>query len=453
MGWLDARATEEIYTGKDAKMKSIPYLLSSLLAAENDAVIINTIFDLITPQDIGKEYGALYSCMIETWKRHNLIEPIALHIEITAKYTSDSHRTKLIKQLNDIWGLVCQPNFWKHYLSLALAEIKLNKLKVLGSGLADNEQSPKQVDDLLLTCKSEINLIESKYNLKQERGLTAITSDYVSCMDKQMSGGYADRIKTGLYYEKYITGFRPGDFVILAGRPKMGKSALANSIIAKVLQTGKRVMLINNEMDETSVINRLVANLYGIDIAMLSEPERMTEYQATQVLDVMECFRNLPLELYCFDMKTPLEIETEAKRLADSGRKVDFIVADYLQLFRTGEKHKSLYEEVSSLSWQFKMLAANLKVPVLALSQVNRKCEERPNKRPLPADLRESGSLEQDATAVMFIYRDEVYNENTQEPGIAEINVAINRNGKTGMDKYFVDFDHMRISNLELRSE
>jgi len=89
----------------------------------------------------------------------------------------------------------------------------------------------------------------------------------------------------------------------------------------------------------------------------------------------------------------------------------------------------------------------------LALAQVNRKCEERPNKRPLPADLRESGSLEQDATAVMFIYRDEVYHENTSEPGIAEINVAINRNGKTGVDKYYIDFDHMRIANLEMRGD
>jgi len=246
---------------------------------------------------------------------------------------------------------------------------------------------------------------------------------------------------------------RAGDYVILAGRPKMGKSAFANTIIAKAIQDGKRAMVVNQEMDETAVVNRLMANLYNIEIGLLSEPETMSEYQAKQVMECVECFRNLPLELYCFDLKTPLEIETEAKRLSDAGRPVDFIVLDYLQLFRTGEKHKSLYEEISNLSWQIKMLAANLRVPVLALSQVNRKCEERPNKRPLPADLRESGSLEQDATAVMFIYRDEAYHENTQEPGIAEINVAINRNGKTGMDKYFVDFDHMRISNLELRSE
>jgi replicative DNA helicase len=98
------------------------------------------------------------------------------------------------------------------------------------------------------------------------------------------------------------------------------------------------------------------------------------------------------------------------------------------------------------------MLASDLKVPILALSQVNRKCEERKDKRPVPSDLRESGNLEQDATAVMFVYRDEEYNDNTKEPGIAEINVAINRNGTKGIQKYYMDFPHMRLSNLDNRS-
>jgi len=434
-------------------MIAIPYLISSVMCAENDPVVINTVFDMVKPSDVGSEYGAIYAMMMDCWKRYKLIEPAGLHIEILAKYPDPKHYKKLVEQLLELWDLVTSSAFWQHYLKLSLAEIKIAKLKTVGNVIDSNVMSAKDIDEILSTTKCDIANIMDKYNMIESRGLRDITSSYLTSMDKQITGIKENKIITGLYYENYIKGFRSGDFIILAGRPKMGKSAFANSIIAKCLQEGKRIMLVNNEMDEQSIINRLMGALYEFNVSTLQEPEKMSEYQVRQLMEKSEEFADLPLHLYCFTMKTPSDIETEAIRLKEAGTPVDFIVADYLQLFRTGDKHKSLYEEISNLSWQFKMLAANLGVPVLALSQVNRKCEERPNKRPLPSDLRESGSLEQDATAVMFIYRDEVYHEKTAEPNIAEIHVAVNRNGRTGTDKYYVDFDHMRISNLTTRSE
>jgi len=434
-------------------MFSIPYLISSLLVAEDNAVAINTIFELISPHDIGKEYGALYSMLIESWKRHKLIEPVAIYTEIMAKYPEPKHHNKLIEQLHNVWGLVLYDRYWQHYLKLSLLEIKVNKLKEKGKQITDSNLSTKEIDAILQDAKTDISHIIDKFQMMQKRDIAAITDEYVSAMDAAISNDEAGIIRTGLYYESKIRGFRPGDYIILAGRPKMGKSAVANSIIVSALQSGKRVMVVNNEMDELQVINRLISRLYDIPFELLQNPKEMGESQISHLMSVSDEFRKLKLNLYCFQFKTPSEIETEAKRLSDAGTPIDFLVIDYIQLFKPNEKKQSRYDEITSLSWEIKMLAADLRIPVLALAQVNRKCEERPNKRPLPADLRESGSLEQDATAVMFIYRDEVYHENTSEPGIAEINVAINRNGKTGVDKYYIDFDHMRIANLEMRGD
>lgn len=434
-------------------MLSIPYLISSLLVAEDNAVAINTIFEMIKPHDIGREYGALYSMIIESWKRHKLIEPVAIHTEIMAKYPESKHHTKLIEQLHELWGLVSNDRYWQHYLNLSLLEIKVAKLKAKGEQICQSSLSTKDIDKFLNEAKTDISHIIERFQMMQKRDIAAITDEYVSAMDAAISGDDTGIIRTGLYYENKIKGFRPGDYIILAGRPKMGKSAVANSIIVSALLSGKRVMVVNNEMDELQVVNRLISCLYDISFELLQNPKDMTEAQISHLMSVSDEFRKLKLHLYCFQFKTPSEIETEAKRLSDAGTPIEFLVIDYIQLFKPNEKKQSRYDEITSLSWEIKMLAADLRIPVLALAQVNRKCEERPNKRPLPADLRESGSLEQDATAVIFIYRDEVYHENTTEPGIAELNVAINRNGKTGVDKYYINFDHMEIGNLELRGK
>jgi len=434
-------------------MKSVPYLMSSMLAAESDHVIINTCFDLVSCNDLGTHYGALYACMLECWKRHKLLEPVALHIEITTKYSDDKHQKKLIEQLMEIWDLVLTPGHWMHYLSLCLAEIKLSKLKALGNVMAGKDNSPKFIDDMLTDAKTQITSISEKYKLSQERTLDTMTTDFLNEIDKEASGGYENKIKTGLYYEQHISGFRAGDYIILAGATGVGKSAFANTIIAEVAKNGKRVMYVNREMSERQMIGRLKSNLYSVSHELIEKPETMSQYQLSELMRVSDEFRKLPIELYSSSLRTPAQIEAEFLRLRGIGRPVDFIVLDYLTLFSTGEKHKSLYEEVSALSWQFKTMATDLSVPVLCLAQLSRKPSERTNKRPLLSDLRESGTIEQDATAVMLIYRDEMYNENSPDIGIAEIHVAKNRNGKTGTDKYYVNFDHMKISNLDTRSE
>jgi len=433
-------------------MKSIPYLISTLINSQNNEKVINIIFSLVKSDDIPVSYQSLYKIIEICWRKYNLIEPVSIFMEIENKYEKESDKKKLMKQFYKLWDLVLSDSFWEHYLSLSLAEIKINKAKIVGSALSDLP-NPININTMLIESKRMIEDIMNQYTMDSGRSLEDIINDYIDGIDQKISGNDKDTITTGLSFEKHINGFHPGDFIILAGRPKMGKSAIANTIAVNALKRGKRVMLVNNEMDEQSIVNRLIANLYNIDINILQNPKRMDKDNLKYLIRSVDDFRqNYPLELYSMNIKTPGQLFIEFNKLADRDRRPDFIIMDYLQLFRVEGKFNSRYDMVSELSWQVKMLASDLKVPILALSQVNRKCEERKDKRPVPSDLRESGNLEQDATAVMFVYRDEEYNDNTKEPGIAEINVAINRNGTKGTQKYYMDFPHMRLSNLDHRN-
>lgn len=336
---------------------------------------------------------------------------------------------------------------------MTLVDIKCSKVESLGKSVSVGD--PKGIDEVIESIRHQINEISSKYTVTKTRDLGTICSEYIHNMDKIITHGAPDTIRTGYDYEHYLRGFRPGDYIILAGRPKMGKSAFANALIVKALAQGKRVMLVNNEMDENSCISRLISNIGGVSCAALQEPEKMTEQQISSVMNASDVLRSYKLNLYCMRFKTPQEILTEAARLNEIGQPIDWLVIDYLQLLQASDKErrKSRYDEVSYISWELKMAANDLKIPVLALSQLNRQLEQRSNKRPIPADLRESGSLEQDATAVMFIYRDEVYNPDSDDVGIAEINVSINSNGKSGVSLLAMDFDRMDIHNIDRYSE
>jgi len=433
-------------------MKSIPYLISTLINSQNNEKVINIIFSLIKSDDIPSAYQSLYKIIEICWRKYNLIEPVSIFMEIENKYEKEADKKKLMKQFYEFWDLVVSDAFWEHYLSLSLTEIKINKAKIVGSELSDLP-NPININTMLIESKKMIEDIMNQYTMDSGRSLEDIINEYIDSIDQIISGNDKDTVTTGLSFEKHINGFHPGDFIILAGRPKMGKSAIANTIAVNALKRGKRVMLVNNEMDEKSIVNRLIANLYNIDINILQNPKRMDKDNLKYLIRSVDDFkRNYPLELYSMNIKTPGQLFIEFNKLADRDSRPDFIIMDYLQLFRVEGKFSSRYDMVSELSWQVKMLASDLKVPILALSQVNRKCEERKDKRPVPSDLRESGNLEQDATAVMFVYRDEEYNDNTKEPGIAEINVAINRNGTKGIQKYYMDFPHMRLSNLDHRN-
>lgn len=250
--------------------------------------------------------------------------------------------------------------------------------------------------------------------------------------------------------DKLLGGFQRSDMVILAARPSVGKTSLALSIAHNAAKKYRqRVALFSLEMSSEQVVQRLISAETGIN----SQRLRRGEIEEDEWGRFAKAASDLSETLIFID-DTPgisaLELRTKARRLhAEVG--IDLIVVDYLQLMRGEVRSENRVQEISSISRALKALARELNLPLLALSQLSRGVESRTDKRPILSDLRESGALEQDADVVIFIYRDEMYNENTERKNIADIIVAKHRNGPTGSVALYFKKDLAQFREAELR--
>lgn len=234
--------------------------------------------------------------------------------------------------------------------------------------------------------------------------------------------------------DRLTTGFQPGDLVIIAARPSMGKTALALNIAEYcATRTKKAVAMFSLEMSASQLGMRLISSIGRVNAQHLKTGDLLDEDwpRVTSAITVMSS-----IDILFDDTRalSPLELRAKARRIA---REFDLglVVVDYLQLMSVPGTQENRATEISAISRSLKSLAGELKVPVVALSQLNRSLEQRTDKRPLMADLRESGAIEQDADTILFIYRDEYYNADSPDKGIAEIIVGKQRNGPTGMVK------------------
>jgi replicative DNA helicase len=251
--------------------------------------------------------------------------------------------------------------------------------------------------------------------------------------------------------DKLLGGLQRSDMVILAARPSVGKTSLALSIAHNAAKKyGQRVAFFSLEMSNEQVVQRLISAETEID----SQRLRRGEIGDDEWGRFMKATSDLAETLFFVD-DTPgisaLELRTKARRLhAEVG--IDLLVVDYLQLMRGDYRSENRVQEISAISRALKGLARELNVPVLALSQLSRGVESRTDKRPILSDLRESGALEQDADVVIFIYRDEMYNENTERKNIADVMVAKHRNGPTGTVALYFKKELAQFREAELRT-
>lgn len=229
------------------------------------------------------------------------------------------------------------------------------------------------------------------------------------------------------------TGLQPADLVIVAGRPSMGKTAFALGIAAHVaIKMQQPVAMFSMEMPGESLAIRLLATIGRIDqqrirSAQLKEDDWPRFAAAIQTLSTAQLFIDDTPAL------TPTELRARARRLKREHGDLALIIIDYLQLMQTPREGASRAAEISTISRSIKALAKELNIPIIALSQLNRSLEQRVNKRPIMSDLRESGAIEQDSDLILFIYRDEVYHEESPDKGIAEIIIGKQRNGPIGV--------------------
>ena len=242
------------------------------------------------------------------------------------------------------------------------------------------------------------------------------------------------------------SGLQPGDLVIVAGRPSMGKTSLAMNIAENTAVGSKLpVAIFSMEMPGEQLAMRMMASLGRIN-AHKVRTGKLEDDDWPRLTHAIGMLAEAPMFIDDTPALTPLELRTRARRLKRE-HGLGLIVIDYLQLMQAPESSENRATEISGITRSLKGLAKELGVPVVALSQLNRSLEQRPNKRPVMSDLRESGAIEQDADVIFFIYRDEVYNEDSQDKGTAEIIIGKQRNGPTGKVKLTFLGEYTRFEN------
>lgn len=260
------------------------------------------------------------------------------------------------------------------------------------------------------------------------------------------SDGASGGLQTGFLDLDEKHGFRPGDLVVLAARPSMGKTALALNILERVaLERQLPVLLFSLEMPADQIVMRMMASHARVRHDAL-RTGRLDQVDQKRLIYTADQLERAPIYIDHTSQPTLAEIRAKARRLKrDAG--LALIVVDYLQLLSV-PRAESRQHEISVISRSLKALARDLKLPVLALAQLNRKAEDRSDHRPMLSDLRESGAIEQDADLVMLLYREEYYSKDSERAGVADLIVAKNRNGPTGDVQLRFTKELMRFENL-----
>ena len=345
--------------------------------------------------------------------------------------------------LNSLAQYVPSAGNIRRYAEIVRERSILRKLVGASDEIATTAFNPKgrPVADIVDEAERKIfNIGEQGSRLKQ--GFQGMDTLVVNLLDRvqEMADNPNDvtGVPTGFYdLDRLTAGFQAGDLIVLAARPSMGKTAFAINIAEHVaLNEGLPVAVFSMEMGAAQLAVRIVGSIGRIDQGHL-RTGKLSDEEWPRLTEAIEKLRNISLHIDETAGLTSSELRANARRLARQCGQLGLIVVDYLQLMSgSGGSDENRATELGEISRGLKMLAKELKCPVIALSQLNRSVEQRPDKRPMMSDLRESGAIEQDADIIMFIYRDEYYTKDAcKEPGVAEIIIAKQRNGPTGVVK------------------
>lgn len=285
---------------------------------------------------------------------------------------------------------------------------------------------------------------EGPRNVESVLGKTIDRLEELVKTNKEVTGvttGFTD-------LDKKTSGLQPSDLIIVAARPSMGKTTFAMNLVENAMMAEEKpVLVFSLEMPSEQIMMRMLASLSRVDQTKIRTAQLDDEDWA-RISNTMAMLKDKD-RLFVDDSSglTPMDVRSRARKLARERGGISLIMIDYLQLMRVPSLSENRTLEIAEISRSLKALAKELEVPVVALSQLNRTLEQRADKRPVNSDLRESGSIEQDADLIMFIYRDEVYHENSEDKGIAEIIIGKQRNGPIGTSRLTFQGQFSRFDN------
>ncbi len=410
--------------------------------------VLDRVADLLEPPDFYREaHGRIYQAMLDLYGRG---EPVDL-VTVTALLKERGQLEGaggpvFLASLSEQVGFATNADYYAH-----LVHDKAILRRLLDTTQEIASQCFSAVEDVrgfLDAAEQKVFAVAESKIRPGFKPVAALVEQEIAHLEAiwHREAGRITGVPSGFNdLDNLTAGFQNGDLIVLAARPSMGKTALALNIAYNAAYKPQvPVAFFSLEMSKEQLVRRLLSSEGRVDASNLRRA-----FLSTQEWAALQTAAGNLLDCHLFIDDTPaatvLDIRAKARRLKADG-KLGLVIIDYLQLMRGRHDAPSREQEISEISRSLKALAKELDVPVMALSQLNRRVEERPNKRPQLADLRESGAIEQDADVIIFIYRDEVYREDSPDQGKAEVIVGKQRNGPTGkiklhFEKKFTRFD------------
>ena len=416
----------------------------------------DTVIQVIKENDFdGKDHQIIFQSMSELIEENKPLDPLTVSEKLDNKNSLNkvggkdylvelATTTPSAANLEAYAEIIRQRSITRKLMKAnsEISELILNPQGQDGASLLDKAES------MIFALNDETN--QNDQNLQSMRELIPSTMDRLHELSNKSGGligsstGYKD-------LDNKLQGLQNGDLIVVAGRPSMGKTSLAMNVAENVLldsESKGSVLIFSLEMPGESLTTRLLSgmtklNQQNVRSGMLKDDELRILFQQSEKL------KNLPLWIDDSSILSPMELRAKARRLARTEKDgLSLIVVDYLQLMQLPLSSENRVNQISEISRSLKSLAKELNVPVIALSQLNRAVENRPNKRPIMADLRDSGAIEQDADVILFIYRDEVYNEDSEHGNKAEIIIGKQRNGPIGTVNLTFLKEYTRFENF-----
>ncbi|NLL00856.1 MAG: replicative DNA helicase [Clostridiales bacterium] len=417
---------------------------------DKDAILVAS--EVINSDDFyEQQHGILFDAMLELFNEGKPVDLITLQNRLKEKDVPP--QISSLEFIRDLVSSVPTSANVKYYAQIVREKAVLRRLIKVAEEIANDCYLDKENLDVILE-KTE----KEVFNISQNRGTKEFTDirDVVlrsidSIESASKNKGSVTGLATGFYDLDYKTaGFQPSDLILIAARPSMGKTAFALNIAEYVaLRSNITTAIFSLEMSQDQLVKRLLAMNSKVD----SQNIRTGNLSGDEWANLMESARIIGNSNLVIDDTSSIsvsELRSKCRKLKLE-RNLGLVIIDYLQLMTGSKKVESRQQEISEISRSLKSLAREINVPIIALSQLSRAVEQRPDKRPMLSDLRESGAIEQDADVVMFIYRDDYYNHDTEEPGVTEVIIGKQRNGPTGTIKLAWMGQFMKFGNRENR--
>lgn len=422
-------------------------LLGAILIDEE---VLIDVAEIVRPIDFyDKRHATIYGGIIRLFEKHSPVDLLTLTDELSKKNELDGvGGASYLSELTNHVPTAAHAKSYAEIVSQAAVRRRLIKASSDISELAFNEDLT--VPELLGQSEAELFGV-SDASLKND--LTSIEDildqSFERIDDLFRNKGQLRGIRTGYRDLDNITaGLQRSNLIILAARPAMGKTTLVTNLAYNVATIEKKpVLFFSLEMSKEQLIDRMLADAAGVDSWNI-QTGNLSEEDFSKLSDAMGEMAEAPIYIDDTPGITALELRTKARRLAHDGE-LGLIVIDYLQLLEPTTKTGNRVQEVSEISRSLKLIARELNVPVIALSQLSRQVESREDKRPQLADLRESGSIEQDADIVMFIYREAYYNPETERENITDLIIAKHRQGAVGTIELYFHPERLRFMSLD----